>query len=246
MKTAIRMDDITPDMDFEKFYRVKKLLDTYQIKPLIGVVPFNQDPNLIKNPVMEEFGTFLKLLQEEGYVIALHGCYHIYTTNKKGLFPLNDFSEYAGVPYEKQYTMICKGKEQLQKWGVDTDIFMAPGHTFDKNTLKALIANGFKCITDGFGRTSYVRGGLIFYPIAAKRSECFSNKEGYTTLVLHTNMMEEKDFLKLEKQLNEHKEKFISYSSYLKTDARKRGVFACFVEYVAAMAKYVLVRLRES
>ena len=50
MKTAIRMDDITSDMDFEKFYRVKKLLDTYQIKSLIGVVPFNRDKNLKRNP----------------------------------------------------------------------------------------------------------------------------------------------------------------------------------------------------
>lgn len=246
MKTAIRMDDITPDMDFEKFYRVKKMLDTYQIKPLIGVVPYNQDFNLKKNPVLEDFSGFLKLLQSEGYEIALHGCYHVYTTSKKGMFPLNDFSEYAGVSYEKQDEMIRKGKARLQEWGIETDIFMAPAHTYDKNTLKALAANGFKRITDGFGTKPYIRSGLTFYPIAAKRSECFSDKEGYTTLVLHANMMEEKDFQRLEQQLKENKGKFIPYSGYLNVDAKKRGMMGNLVEYITAMAKYVLVRVRES
>lgn len=246
MKTAIRMDDITPDMDFEKFYRVKKMLDTYQIKPLIGVVPYNQDSNLKKNPELDDFPAFLRLLQGEGYVVALHGCYHVYTTSKKGIFPLNDFSEYAGVSYEKQNEMISKGKARLQEWGIDTDIFMAPGHTFDKNTLKALDTNGFKKITDGFGNKPYVRDGLIFYPIAAKRSECFSDKDGYTTLVLHANMMEEKDFKKLEQQLQARKDNFISYDEYLRVDAKKRRIIGNFVEYITAMAKYVLVRLRES
>ena len=246
MKTAIRMDDITPDMDFEKFYRVKKMLDTYQIKPLIGVVPYNQDSNLKKNPVLEDFSGFLKLLQSEGYEIALHGCYHVYTTGKKGLFPLNDFSEYAGVSYEKQDEMIRIGKARLQEWGVETDIFMAPAHTYDKNTLKALVSNGFQYMTDGFGTKPYIRGGLKFYPIATKRSECFSDKEGYTTLVLHANMMEEKDFQRLEQQLKENKENFISYSEYLKVDAKRRGMMGNLVEYITAMAKYVLVRLRES
>lgn len=246
MKIAIRMDDITPDMDFEKFYRVKKMLDTYQIKPLIGVVPYNRDSNLKKNPVLDDFAGFLKLLKSEGYVIALHGCYHVYTTEKLGLFPLNDFSEYAGVSYEKQDEMIRKGKARLKEWGVETDIFMAPAHTFDQNTLKALAANGFKRITDGFGVTPYERNGLIFYPIATRRSECFSDKEGYTTLVLHANMMEEKDFQKLELQIKENHQKFISYSEYLDVDAKKRGVVGNFVEYITALAKCLLVRLRES
>ena len=244
MKTAIRMDDITSDMDFEKFYRVKKLLDTYQIKPLIGVVPFNRDKNLRRNPDCEDFPTFLKLLQEEGYVVALHGCYHVYETQKKGLFPLNDFSEYAGIPYEKQKDMLKKGKKQLEEWGIGTDIFMAPAHTFDNNTLRALKAVGFRALTDGFGSRPYIRNGLVFYPIAKKRTDCFSDKNGYTTLVLHTNTMEEKDFEILEKLLAENKEHFISYSEYLDVTPKKRGIFGNLAEYLLATVKYILVRMR--
>ena len=245
MKIAIRMDDITPDMDFEKFHRVKKMLDTYQVKPLIGVVPFNRDPNLMHNPVIEDFSEFLKGLQQEGFEIALHGCYHLYTTKKKGLFPLNNFSEYAGVSYEEQNRMIYKGMKQMKEWGIGTDIFMAPAHTFDRNTLKALKMNGFKAVTDGFGKAPYIRDELLFYPIAAKRSDCFSNKDGYTTLVLHANMMNDKDFEILEAQLEENREKLISYSEYRNVKAKKRPYFGHFVEYGMAMAKYILVKLRE-
>ena len=46
MKIAVRLDDITPDMDWERFLAVKKLLDRYKIKPLIGVIPDNRDENI--------------------------------------------------------------------------------------------------------------------------------------------------------------------------------------------------------
>ena len=42
MKIAVRLDDITPDMDWQRFFRFKALLDQYQVKPLIGVVPDNR------------------------------------------------------------------------------------------------------------------------------------------------------------------------------------------------------------
>jgi len=244
MITAIRMDDITSDMDFDKFQRVKKILDTYQIKPLIGVVPFNKDNNLKRASACEDFPGFLRKLQAEGYTIALHGCYHVYTTDNKGIFPLNNFSEYAGISYETQREMLRNGKEQLEEWGIDTDIFMAPAHTFDKNTLKALKELGFRGVTDGFGSAPYIREGLTFYPISKKSSHCFSDKKGYTTLVLHANTMEEKDFVRLEKQLGLYAKNFISYSDYLKVPAKKRGFIGNLMEYMLATMKYILVKVR--
>ena len=60
MKIAVRMDDITPDMDWEKFRRLETLLDENNIAPLIGIVPDNQDPNLMRNPVMADFEAQIK------------------------------------------------------------------------------------------------------------------------------------------------------------------------------------------
>ena len=49
MNITVRLDDITPDMDWERFYKFKALLDQYQVKPLIGVVPDNRDELLKGN-----------------------------------------------------------------------------------------------------------------------------------------------------------------------------------------------------
>lgn len=244
MKIAVRLDDITSDMDYEKFYKMKQILDTYQIKPLIGVVPFNEDKNLMQGPKHEDFSGFLQGLLTEGWSIALHGYEHLYSTDKGGLFPLNHFSEFAGLPLEKQDEMIAKGKEQLANWGIETDIFMAPAHSFDRNTLKALKKNGFSYVTDGFGKKPYIRKGLVFLPIAIKQSDCYKNTEGYTTLVYHTNTMEEKDFERCKKMFEDNKEKLIPYKEYLEQLPRKRNLFGKLWEYGMATFKHILVGLR--
>ena len=244
MKIAVRLDDITPDMDYDKFYKMKQLLDTYQIKPLIGVVPFNEDKNLMRNPKREDFSDFLQELVKEGWMVALHGYEHLYSTDKGGLFPLNHYSEFAGISYEKQEEMIAKGKEQLFHWVVDTDIFMAPAHTFDRNTLKALKKNGFRYVTDGFGKQPYVRKELVFLPIAIKQSDCYKDTEGYTTLVYHTNTMEENDFERCKKMFEDNKSSFISYAEYIKQQPCNRSGLGHVWEYGMATLKHVLVRLR--
>ena len=83
MKITIRMDDITPDMDWAKFLRFKELCDLYQVKPLIGVVPDNQDTMLHIEEPRADFWVYLHALQKEGWCIAQHGCTHIYSTRKR-------------------------------------------------------------------------------------------------------------------------------------------------------------------
>lgn len=244
MKIAVRLDDITPDMDYEKFHKMKQILDTYQIKPLIGVVPFNEDKNLMRSPKIEDFAVFLQDLVSEGWVVALHGYEHLYATEKGGLFPLNHFSEFAGVPFEKQNEMIARGKDKLKSWGVETDIFMAPGHSYDNNTLKALQKNGFGYVTDGFGKYPYLRHGLTFLPIAVKQTDCLRKTDGYSTLVFHTNTMEEKDFIRYERIFEENKESLIPYAEYLKQRPYKRFVFGNLWEYGMATLKHIIVQMR--
>lgn len=244
MKIAVRLDDITPDMDYEKFYKMKQILDTYQIKPLIGVVPFNEDKNLMQGPKHEDFPGFLQGLLREGWSMALHGYEHLYSTNKGGLFPLNHFSEFAGLSLDKQNAMIAEGKERLANWGIETDIFMAPAHSFDRNTLKALKKNGFSYMTDGFGKKPFVRSGLVFLPIAIKQSDCYKETEGYTTLVYHTNTMEEKDFVRCKKLFEDNKKSLISYEELLKQSPSKRWFIGNIWEYCLATLKHIFVGLR--
>lgn len=243
MKIAIRLDDITPDMDWVKFRRLEELLDKYHMAPLIGIVPDNQDDNLKRNPAMPDFDVQIKKWEAKGWIPAMHGWKHIYTTKKGGLFPLNNFSEFAGVDKNRQREMIYDGKEKLQKMGVTTNIFMAPAHSFDKNTLAVLKEAGFQYITDGFGVAPYEWKGLTFLPIAFQKSKDIEKSEGYTTLVFHTNTMNEQDFLDLKKILEKHKDDFISYGEYLTIPAKKRNMAGKVKEYSMATIKRMLVML---
>ena len=246
MKTAIRLDDITPDMDFVKFNKIRGVLDAARVKPLIGVVPYSCDENLRIEKPHEDFAQLLKELEDAGWLIALHGYNHLYTSKNKGIFPLNNFSEFAGVDYDKQYMMINEGLSQLREWGVNPVMFMAPGHTFDKNTLKALKANNITKITDGFGEYPYIRDGITFYPISKKRSECISDKEGYSTYVLHTNTMNDKSMEAFWRMINTYSDNFISYDEYLKAEAVERNRTGIMKEYVLALAKHYLISRRAS
>lgn len=243
MKIAVRLDDITPDMDWEKFRRLEKILDENKIAPLLGIVPDNQDTNLKRNPAMPDFDVQMKTWEAKDWVFAMHGWKHIYTTKKGGLFPLNNFSEFAGVKKEKQREMIYDGKMKLKKMGVVTDIFMAPAHSFDHHTLAVLKEAGFQYITDGFGSSPYEWKGLKFLPIAFRKNKDIEKAEGYTTLVFHTNTMDEQDFIDFEKTVQNHKNDFISYKEYLKIPAVKQTPAGRIKEYTMASFKHMLVLL---
>lgn len=246
MKTTIRMDDITPDMNWERFNRIKDILEAAGIKPLIGVVPYNRDEKLRVDRPEENFAEKLVALERNGWLIALHGYNHVYTSRSKGIFPINEFSEFAGVDYDKQYMMINEGLGMLREWGIHPVIFMAPGHTFDKNTLTALKKNNIYKITDGFGDKPYIRDGITFYPISKRRSDCLSDKEGYNTYVLHTNTMSDKGIDEFEHMLMMHRDKFISYDEYMAVPAVARNKKDVAVEYMMAYAKHLLVSKRAS
>ena len=242
MKIAIRMDDITPDMNWENFLRFKKLCDLYQIKPLIGVVPDNQDKNLHFAAILQDFWAYLRQLQQEGWQIAQHGYIHCYHTKKMGCFPLNKLSEFAGIPYKQQYEAIKAGKELLQSHGVCTDIFMAPAHSYDKNTLRALKNLGFAKLTDGFGKMPYQWRGLTFYPISYRQSSSLKKASGYTTFVVHTNGMKQVDFQRYEQMFQKYADRLVPFTEYLAVPPKKRGVAGRIAEYLAALSKFILVQ----
>lgn len=250
MKISIRMDDITPDMDWAKFLRFKALCDQYAVRPLIGVVPDNRDPNLHINapgtaPV-SDFWQYVRQLQQDGWCVAQHGVTHCYTTSRMGCFPLNHFSEFAGMPYREQYEALKRGKSIFLDHGITTDLFMAPAHSFDRNTIKALQKLGFRRMTDGFGKHPYIRWGMIFYPISYRQSSALRDRkvEGYTTFVVHTNTMGDDDFERYERICAAHRDQFVSYAELLQLEPERRSVFGSLKEYGMAVAKSVLVEIR--
>lgn len=241
MKIAIRLDDITPTMNWKKFLEFKEILDKYGVKPLIGVVPDNQDKMLAQDSPQEDFWKYIKKLQEQGWVVAMHGYAHVYDSKSGGMFPLNNFSEFAGNSLEIQREKISKGKKLLEEKEIKTDFFMAPAHAYDENTLIALKENGFKKITDGFGKYPYIWKELTFYPISFRMTDSLKQPDGYTTMVVHTNTIDQMDYY--EKMLKEHREDFISYTEYIKIIPEPRNKGEMRKEFLMAKLKYYLVKL---
>lgn len=245
MRIAFRLDDITADMDYAKFDRIRAMFHAAGVKPLIGVVPDPQDPKLHYREPDPGFWDLVHELQADGWVVSMHGLTHIYTTTSGGMLPLNRQSEFAGLPYEQQEDMIRKGREILASHGIDTDIFMAPSHSYDANTIKALLANGFTRMTDGFGTQPYTYKGMTFYPISFNRGKVLQNKAGAgcTTFVLHTNVMEESDFAYYERVLRE--QELMNYGDYLQVPAVPQTALGHAREYAMAAGKRFLVSLRK-
>lgn len=244
MKIAVRMDDITPDMNWNNFNFFLNLFEKTGITPLLGIVPDNRDQALSCTEPRDDFYSIMKSLENKGFTIAMHGCYHVYTTKNGGIFPLNRQSEFAKIPYEKQKAMLQYGREQLEKNGITTDIFMAPAHSYDRNTLRALKEVGFTRITDGYGKMPYIYRGLIFYPISFWLSRSLKQKEGTTTLVIHANAVTETERGRYTKLFEEYGKNMISYSEYLRMKPIGRSVSGRVGEYLLAKCKYVLMRVK--
>lgn len=248
MRIAVRMDDITPRMDWENFERFRGLLKEYGVKPLVGIVPDNRDENLNKDKGAasnggspeEHFWEQVRVWKSEGWTVALHGYQHVYTQKKGGCFPLNRFSEFAGLSLEQQKRMLEAGRDIFASHGIETDIFMAPAHSYDRNTLRALKELGFTKLTDGFGTKPYKRGGIIFYPISFRLSSSMKKKKGVTTMVVHTNTMKDSDFDRCRSIFR--RSETISYDEYLKLPAVRRGWIQNAGEYAMATAKRLLVK----
>ena len=244
-KIAVRMDDITPDMDWDNFIFFQRLFEKAGITPLLGIVPENRDPKLRCMPAREDFYEVLKSLEDKGYSLAMHGFHHVYTSKRGGIFPLNDYSEFAGLSYDKQKKMLLHGRDKLKQHGIVTDIFMAPAHSYDHNTLRALKETGFTKITDGFGKKPYLYKGITFYPISFRLSHSLRQKDGVTTMVIHANTVTEEDKERYIRIFREYGKNMISYSEYLRMEPVKRNTFGRLGEYLLAKCKFVLVRMRQ-
>ena len=105
---------------------------------MLGVIPDNHDPDLLIDEPRKDFGEYIRNLQNEGYKIAMHGYQHVFDVNANGIVTRKcayNHSEFAGHPYNVQYQKIREGKTILESHGIHTDVFFAPAHAYDDNTL---------------------------------------------------------------------------------------------------------------
>lgn len=158
----MRFDDINSRMDWIRFFTIKKVLEKYNIKSILGVVPKCEDKTLEVGKKNLDFFGHLRRFALYGDVIAQHGYNHIYDSRSSGFFGNTSNSEFAGHPYQKQVNKLSKGKAILEKESLWSPIFMAPNHSFDSLTLKALKKLEFNTVLDGFALFPFKSDNLNF------------------------------------------------------------------------------------
>lgn len=217
-RILLRIDDICPTMNFHQFQIAMGMMDRYNVKPLLGVVPDCQDPDLQIEPVHADFWDFVKALQDKGYTIAMHGYIHRFDNHARGIVVQRWDSEFAGHPYEVQLEKIRKGKEVLESHGIHTDIFFAPGHSYDENTLRALAACGFKYMSDGLSSKPYSWHGITCIPARSAGMPRLSNGTNHTAVFhVHEWVREDKKYCyrQFVNLLEQHHKEILSWDNYI-------------------------------
>lgn len=205
MKFIIRLDDASEKMDIDKWDRIEKILDKYDIKPLVGIIPDCKDHDMEKYPICNEFwDAIIERWKNKKWVFALHGCHHTQETQIGGINPINKKSEYAGLSLDRQKFLIQRGLEILNAHGIKPRVFFAPFHTFDLNTLIALKEScDIRIVSDTIANKPYKNNGILFVP--QQCGSCRKIPLKVVTFCYHPNMMKEADFEKLDKFLQKNR-----------------------------------------
>lgn len=220
-KYIIRLDDASEFMNFDKWMRVISILDKMEIKAIIGVIPCAKDPEmLVGNRTISNFWEIVQSWSNKSHILAMHGVNHLYNTKDGGINPVHNRSEFAGLTYEVQSNLIKSGWNVFVEKHVIPEVFFAPSHTFDNNTLLALINNtSIRIVSDTIANNIYFHNGIYFIPqqFGKFRKSFFK----LTTFCFHPNYMHESDFSAFEEFIIKNKKYFSKLDLY---DFRKRSL----------------------
>lgn len=208
-KFLIRLDDASPFMDVNKWERIETLFDKYNIQPIVAIIPDNKDDEVTFSDYRHDFWEKARRWQDKGWTIALHGYDHCFISKEKGLVPRNSYSEFAGVDSEIQEEKIKNGYNILVENGLKPTVWVAPAHSFDKNSLKAINKHTpINIVSDGLAIYPFKKLGFNWIP----QQVCHvpRRKLGLWTVCLHPNNMSPEKILKLERRISETFSSFIS------------------------------------
>jgi peptidoglycan/xylan/chitin deacetylase (PgdA/CDA1 family) len=192
----LRFDDLCPAMNWRNWSRIEQVLERYGIKPIVAVVPDNQDPELVVDAPRQDFWGRVRAWQHAGWTIGLHGYQHCYETRDGGLLGINARSEFAGLPVEAQRYKVQAALEVFARHNVRPDVWVAPGHSFDETTIQVLIKNGVHVISDGFFWRPVRHQGMVWIP--QQRWRLSEMPFGLWTACFHPNTMSEHDLQRFE------------------------------------------------
>lgn len=237
-KYLIRLDDACPYMDKGKWQRMEDILDRYVVRPLVGIIPANEDPETLIDCEDKEFWDKVHKWKSKDWAIALHGFNHVCTTQTGGLNPIHNRSEFAGLSFDVQKEKIASGYSILKNNGIEVEWFFAPSHTFDENTLTAIKeCTPIRHISDMIATKPFEEYGFTFVPCQMGKLRNMPIP-GYWCASYHPNIMKEEDFDALEDFLMNNCSKFISFGELPKAGKKE------LLDNVLSFAYYTLRKIK--
>src|SRR3989344_515330 len=212
-KYFFRLDDMAPNMNWNNFHNLVAIFKKHDVKPLLAVIPDNKDAELLKYAYSADFWDIVDRLNQDGWTIAQHGYRHLYNSANGGFLSINEKGEFSGLDFEIQKQMINNGKDIIKGKVYEPKIFVAPAHSFDKNTIEALKINRFSFISDGIALYPFEKWGIIWLPQILWRPRKFPF--GLIIIALHSNTMTGADFNNLEKFINKNRNKIGDFSELM-------------------------------
>ncbi len=239
----LRFDDLCPTVDRHRWERLIEIVREFQIRPILAVVPDNQDSDLMRSPADSGFWEQMRELEAAGAAIALHGLAHLCTQRGRSLIHLHRFSEFSGLPLEEQRARIHTGIAILRGNGLNPRLWVAPRHGFDKNTLAALREEGIRYLSDGMARIPFLREGVVWIP--QQVWEPVRRERGLWTICLHPNSVDNDQAQKLRAFLVRNAANFTSFDHVAK-EFEPAGLSLSEQAYAAfAMGRLRLRRMRK-
>ncbi len=213
----LRFDDIAENMMWENFSRVEQVLDKYNIKPVLGVIPLNKDPELLSYPkTQKNFWDEVRKWSDKGWEIAMHGTYHVYDNfckKNEDYLGYGGNSEFAGNPLDLQMKKIQIGLQKFKEEKFFPRCFFAPNHTFDLNTLDVLKKFGILEILDGYGLVPYENHNIKFIPQLFYKT--FALPFGVQSFQIHINYLSNSELEDFINFIEVNANKFLSYQEVL-------------------------------
>ncbi|MEO5809383.1 MAG: DUF2334 domain-containing protein [Sphingomicrobium sp.] len=197
----MRMDDACPTIDSARWARFEALFDELGIKPIVAVVPDNQDSDLEFGDSDPDFWDRARAWQAKGWTIGLHGFRHILPPfHGKQYLPFHPRSEFAGFSLDDQADKIRSGWAALRDHGLTPTMWVAPAHSFDRVTLEAVERETpIRMVSDGIARNQFFADG--FYWLPQQLWSLTPKRSGLWTVCLHPNSMADDDFARFAAQL---------------------------------------------
>jgi peptidoglycan/xylan/chitin deacetylase (PgdA/CDA1 family) len=215
---------------------LEQALDAAGIRPIVGVIPDNRDAMLHLSPADPRFWDRVRSWQRKGWSIAMHGLHHVYHAVPKGsepLLPASGGSEFVGLSLEVQRKMIRRSQEIFTSESVKPDLFMAPAHSLDSNTLLALEAETtIRVISDGHSVSPYREAAFTWIPQQIWHLRYLPN--GVWTVCLHPNTMSRADLQDLVETLPRYRPAITELAAIQAASIREKDVLDRLVARIYA------------